>query len=140
MRGIAISILLGLALPTALGGCGARDRGAAAVEQSRSTPPDTAVPLHDHGPVASETPVEIATLTDQVIIYECSRCDRMYDIPGQCPYDQTELHATKVTYLCDFDREIATRAGACPKCGRPLAIEKAKMLPGGIRVERVSAR
>jgi hypothetical protein len=140
MKTFAVSILLGLALLTTLGGCGARDRGSATTDQGQSSPPETTAAAHDHEPATGEAPVEIAALSDQVIVYECTLCNRMFDIPGRCPFDQTELHATKVTYLCEFDGTMATRVGPCPKCGRPVSIEKAKMLPGGIRVERVSAR
>jgi len=81
-------------------------------------------------------PKQILELTSQVIIYECPKCDRMFDTAGQCLFDQSPLYPVKITYICGVDGTIIDHHGPCPKCGRMVQIEKAKMLPSGIRVER----
>src|SRR2546425_1374451 len=130
LRRIGVLVLL-LALP----GCGARQHtDSAAGTDSSGTGSATA---------AEPTPVdaqlhEISELTNQVIIYECPKCGMMFDGPGHCTMDGTELYPTKVTYVCPADHMPADHAGKCPRCDRQVQIMKAKMLPGGIKGEMVN--
>ena len=138
MRTSATHLLLALVLPLALWGCGRREPQPASGTTGQSTAPGLAPSPSANSALAAALPQEIDQLTDQVIIYECPKCNRMYDANGECPKDGAQLYATKVTFICAYDDEIIDHYGRCPKCGRMVKIEKAKMLPGGIRVERVN--
>ena len=132
-RGSALLFTLSLAL--ALAGCGARGHSADSAATPDSTGGTPAASTPD-AKVASQIN-EITDLTDQVIIYECQKCGMMFDGPGHCTMDGAELYPTKVTYVCTADNLPVDHAGKCPRCAQNARIMKAKMLPGGIKVEYV---
>ena len=134
MRAMTSRILMvSLLLVMAGVGCGKRNHSSARSEPAR-TPGVVPTPGSGHH---DEGPQPVAEIANHLMIHECVKCGRMYDSPGLCPEDGTELHPTKVNYYCSVDGEVGDRMGNCPRCGRPFTIEKAQILPEGIRVVQV---
>lgn len=131
------AVILVLALALALAGCGAQQRSgspAASADSADSAPSASSAP----GTVLASQPNKITELTDQQVIYECAKCGMMFDGPGHCTMDGAELYTTKVTYFCPADKLPVNQMGRCPRCQQNARVMKAKMQPGGIKVEYVN--
>jgi hypothetical protein len=79
----------------------------------------------------SATQPQPLTLTNQTLVYECSKCGTDYDKPGQCPADQTELTAMQVSYICPADNQPVDGAGKCPRCQMNARIDKVALNGSG---------
>lgn len=107
------TLLIAIAL-VALAGCGAQNRQA---DQASRQPAKTDA-------VVAAAPREVEGLTDQKKIWECPKCRRMYDGPGQCSMDKSPLVETKVDYICPADNRPVDKAGKCPRCAANARVVK----------------
>ena len=140
MRPSLAQILVTPLLLALLAGCGARQRNADSVASAQAARPGVA-PLPAQAEPSSpglQPPKEIDRITDQMIVYVCPTCGRMYDADRPCPRDGSSMHPAKISYVCPYDGTLAFHRGACPRCGRPVKIEEAEMLPTGVRTQEVN--
>ena len=96
------------------------------VDNSSASVPRTAI-----NRAMSATQPQVVTLTNQTLVYECSKCGTDYDKAGQCPSDQTELTAMQVSYICPADNEAVEGAGKCPRCQMNARIDKVALNGSG---------
>ena len=118
MRTVSAVLLL-----LALAGCGAQKQSPN--EAATSQAPDT------HGDAtAAGGPAEITELTTQTMVFECPKCGMMFDAPGQCSMDQSELVQTQVAYICPADKQAVEQAGKCPRCDQNAIVLKTALNQG----------
>ncbi len=122
MRAIALFSLLAV-----LSGCGAAPPAAEAppspVAASRAVAPGS----------AAHVPVEIPVLSDEREVWDCPKCDMVYDRAGMCTMCDADLVHSRVDYSCPVDSKPVEKAGLCPRCPQAATIAMTPLTAGVLK-------
>jgi len=102
----AASLVLALALAAGCGGEPAATSTPTPVATNRAAAPGT----------EGAVPAEITTLTTEREVYDCPKCDMVFDRAGMCTMCHVDLVHSRVDYSCAVDQQPVEQAGRCPRC------------------------
>lgn len=112
--------LLSLTAPLAL--ASALAAGCGGTPAATSTPAPVATNRAAAPGTAGAVPAEITTLTSEREVWDCPKCDMVFDRAGMCTMCAVDLVHSRVDYTCPADQQSVERAGACPRCAQDAQI------------------
>lgn len=106
------SVALLLALTAGCSGQPAATPAATPVATNRAAGPST----------PGAVPAEITTLTVEREVWDCTKCDMVFDRAGMCTMCDVDLVHSRVDYSCPVDQKPVESAGRCPRCPQDATI------------------